>query len=140
MADPTDEPEPHKDAMEGAGVIGSHPPDMRCCCGKEECVFLRHNCSVLLSVERDVHVAAKMGQVCLGLSLHSYSFPNGIPSSLSFASIMPSLSLELPWETVGDRTTLGPTIQPLLNCWTSTCLFHHILPHYSTTARRYLPT
>lgn len=75
MADPTDEPEPHKDAMEGAGVINSHPTDMRCCCGKEECVFLRHNCSVLLSVERDVHVAAKMGQVCLGLSLHSLFLP-----------------------------------------------------------------
>ncbi|KAM7192701.1 myosin-11 [Rhypophila sp. PSN 637] len=39
--------------------------EMRCCCGKEECVFLRHNCSVLLSVERDVHVAAKMGQTLL---------------------------------------------------------------------------
>ncbi|KAM7205416.1 myosin-11 [Naviculisporaceae sp. PSN 640] len=38
---------------------------MRCCCGREECVFLRHNCSVLLSVERDVHVAAKMGQTLL---------------------------------------------------------------------------
>ena len=49
-----------------AGVVddaGSEAGDLRCCCGKEECVFLRHNCSVLSSVERDVHAAARMGQV-----------------------------------------------------------------------------
>jgi len=42
---------------------GDQPGVLRCCCGRDECVFLRHNCSVLLSVERDVHAAAKMGQV-----------------------------------------------------------------------------
>ncbi|KAK3317037.1 hypothetical protein B0H66DRAFT_310844 [Apodospora peruviana] len=57
--------EPPRDAMEGVDVVGSQPADLRCCCGKEECVFLRHNCSVLLSVERDVHAAAKMGQTLL---------------------------------------------------------------------------
>ncbi|KAK4676477.1 hypothetical protein QC764_400930 [Podospora pseudoanserina] len=48
-------------------VVGSSPPgdDIRCCCGREDCVYLRHNCSVLLSVERDVHAAAKMGQTLL---------------------------------------------------------------------------
>lgn len=39
------------------------PPAMRCCCGREDCVYLRHNCTLLKSVERDVHTAAKMGQV-----------------------------------------------------------------------------
>ncbi|OTB01442.1 hypothetical protein M426DRAFT_64051 [Hypoxylon sp. CI-4A] len=38
---------------------------MNCCCGSVECVFLRHNCSVLASVENDVHTAARMGQALL---------------------------------------------------------------------------
>ncbi|KAI1453708.1 hypothetical protein F4805DRAFT_469912 [Annulohypoxylon moriforme] len=38
---------------------------MKCCCGSVECVFLRHNCSVLASVEKDVHTAARMGQALL---------------------------------------------------------------------------
>ena len=42
---------------------GAQPPAMRCCCGREDCVYLRHNCTLLKSVERDVHTAAKMGQV-----------------------------------------------------------------------------
>ncbi|KAK0658687.1 hypothetical protein QBC41DRAFT_55327 [Cercophora samala] len=48
-------------------VVKSPPPgdDIRCCCGRQDCVYLRHNCSVLLSVERDVHAAAKMGQTLL---------------------------------------------------------------------------
>ncbi|KAK3683013.1 hypothetical protein B0T22DRAFT_433780 [Podospora appendiculata] len=44
-------------------ISGTQPTDLRCCCGRDDCVFLRHNCSVLSSVERDVHAAAKMGQV-----------------------------------------------------------------------------
>ena len=39
---------------------------MRCCCGRVDCVFLRHNCTLLDSVEKEVHTAARMGQVsCL---------------------------------------------------------------------------
>ncbi|KAI1773582.1 hypothetical protein F4818DRAFT_449225 [Hypoxylon cercidicola] len=38
---------------------------MVCCCGSVECLFLRHNCSVLASVEKDVHTAARMGQALL---------------------------------------------------------------------------
>lgn len=53
------------DAMEALDAPGSQPPDLRCCCGRDGCVFLRHNCSVLQSVERDVHTAAKMGQTLL---------------------------------------------------------------------------
>lgn len=37
---------------------------IRCCCGSLECVFLKHNCAVLDSVERDVNAAARAGQVC----------------------------------------------------------------------------
>ncbi|KAI1085217.1 hypothetical protein F5B20DRAFT_521391 [Whalleya microplaca] len=38
---------------------------MKCCCGSVECVFLRHNYSVLDNVEKDVHTAARMGQALL---------------------------------------------------------------------------
>lgn len=45
--------------------VPSEPAPLRCCCGSEECVVLRHNCEVLDGVEKDVHTAAKLGQVCL---------------------------------------------------------------------------
>ncbi|KAK0643939.1 hypothetical protein B0T16DRAFT_416895 [Cercophora newfieldiana] len=54
-----------RDVMGAVGAIAAQPAELRCCCGREECVFLRHNCTVLLSVERDVHTAAKMGQTLL---------------------------------------------------------------------------
>ncbi|KAI0133915.1 hypothetical protein BJ170DRAFT_575676 [Xylariales sp. AK1849] len=38
---------------------------LKCCCGSVECLFLRHNCSVLDNVEKDVHTAARMGQALL---------------------------------------------------------------------------
>ncbi|KAI0019260.1 hypothetical protein F4780DRAFT_771341 [Xylariomycetidae sp. FL0641] len=38
---------------------------MRCCCGSLACSFLRHNCSLLDNVEKDVHQAARMGQALL---------------------------------------------------------------------------
>lgn len=59
------EPSGQPDVMGGVSDGPVQPPELRCCCGREDCVFLRHNCSILLSVERDVHTAAKMGQVCL---------------------------------------------------------------------------
>ncbi|KAK1782250.1 hypothetical protein QBC45DRAFT_8557 [Copromyces sp. CBS 386.78] len=55
-------------AMESNGdnsAQGAQPSAMRCCCGREDCVYLRHNCTLLKSVERDVHTAAKMGQTLL---------------------------------------------------------------------------
>lgn len=45
--------------------VPSEPAPLRCCCGSEACVALRHNCEVLEGVEKDVHTAAKLGQVCL---------------------------------------------------------------------------
>lgn len=41
----------------------SQPEALQCCCGKTDCVFLKHNCSVLDNVEKDVHTAARLGQV-----------------------------------------------------------------------------
>lgn len=41
---------------------GTTPP-LRCCCGREDCAFLQHSSNVLDSVEKDVHTAAKLGQV-----------------------------------------------------------------------------
>ncbi|OLN86308.1 hypothetical protein CCHL11_09368 [Colletotrichum chlorophyti] len=38
---------------------------LRCCCGREDCVFLRHSTSVLETVEKDVHTAAKLGKALL---------------------------------------------------------------------------
>lgn len=42
---------------------------LKCCCGSPECVFLRHNNSVLDSVEKDVHTAGRMGKVRLTICL-----------------------------------------------------------------------
>lgn len=36
---------------------------LRCCCGRNDCVFLKHSCTVLETVEKDVHTAAKLGKV-----------------------------------------------------------------------------
>lgn len=49
--------------------VPSEPDPLRCCCGSDECVVLRHNCNVLEGVEKDVHMAAKLGQVCSPSSL-----------------------------------------------------------------------
>ncbi|KAJ0326435.1 hypothetical protein COL5a_006945 [Colletotrichum fioriniae] len=35
---------------------------MRCCCGRNDCAYLKHSCSVLETVEKDVHTAAKLGK------------------------------------------------------------------------------
>jgi hypothetical protein len=36
---------------------------VHCCCGNPECAMLKHNCSVLETVEKDVQTAAQLGQV-----------------------------------------------------------------------------
>ncbi|KZL72840.1 hypothetical protein CT0861_12029 [Colletotrichum tofieldiae] len=46
----------------------AHPDEasrMRCCCGRTDCVYLKHSCSVLETVEKDVHTAAKLGKALL---------------------------------------------------------------------------
>lgn len=58
--------------MESHGTTaGETSLPMKCCCGRLDCVFLKHNCAVLDSVEREVHTAARMGQVSLPLVFRS---------------------------------------------------------------------
>lgn len=49
--------------LDTLAVADSEPETLQCCCGNTDCVYLKHNCSVLDSVEKDVHTAAKLGQV-----------------------------------------------------------------------------
>lgn len=46
---------------------------MRCCCGRNDCAYLKHSCSVLETVEKDVHTAAKLGKVRPRSSFSSFS-------------------------------------------------------------------
>ncbi|KAI5458973.1 hypothetical protein BGZ63DRAFT_426287 [Mariannaea sp. PMI_226] len=39
--------------------------NIQCCCGRIDCALLRKNCSILESVEKDVHTAAQLGQALL---------------------------------------------------------------------------
>jgi hypothetical protein len=53
-------------AMDALALVGDRSipsPALHCCCGKVDCVLLKENCDVLESVEKDVHTAAKLGQV-----------------------------------------------------------------------------
>ncbi|EFX03324.1 hypothetical protein CMQ_3253 [Grosmannia clavigera kw1407] len=53
-------------SVSSAVLLTNQPPGpLRCCCGQMECLLLRHNCSVLESVENDVRIAAKLGQSLL---------------------------------------------------------------------------
>lgn len=36
---------------------------INCCCGRPDCALLKQNCSVLETLEKDVHTAAQLGQV-----------------------------------------------------------------------------
>lgn len=45
----------------GAAVTDS--TTLHCCCGRADCALLKRNCSVLETVEKDVHTAAQLGQV-----------------------------------------------------------------------------
>lgn len=57
-------------------------PPMRCCCGDLQCDVLRHNSTVLDSVEKDVHLAASVGQVrCFCFSCAT--LPSSCPLPLS---------------------------------------------------------
>ncbi|PSR90295.1 hypothetical protein BD289DRAFT_366366 [Coniella lustricola] len=41
------------------------PDALQCCCGNADCGLLKHNYSILDSVEKDVHTAARLGQALL---------------------------------------------------------------------------
>lgn len=36
---------------------------IKCCCGSEDCAFLKHNQSALTSLERDICTASRIGKV-----------------------------------------------------------------------------
>lgn len=46
-------------------AITAQTPPLQCCCGRNDCAFLEHSNSILESVEKDVHTAAKLGQTLL---------------------------------------------------------------------------
>lgn len=52
---------------DGADDDSAEATSLQCCCGRPDCVFLKHSSSVLDGVEKDVHNAARMGQVCRSL-------------------------------------------------------------------------
>lgn len=47
--------------------LGQEPQlaEMTCCCGRIDCALLKRNCTILETVEKDVHTAAQLGQVSL---------------------------------------------------------------------------
>jgi hypothetical protein len=60
-------------------------PELRCCCGRTECAYLKHNCVALDDLEKEVRTAAQLGQVCIPRLLHSsgsgdYTTRQNIPS------------------------------------------------------------
>ncbi|KAF4973269.1 hypothetical protein FZEAL_9368 [Fusarium zealandicum] len=42
-----------------------HASEMNCCCGRTDCALLKRNCTILETVEKDVHTAAQLGQALL---------------------------------------------------------------------------
>ncbi|PMD23608.1 hypothetical protein NA56DRAFT_621981 [Hyaloscypha hepaticicola] len=40
-------------------------PELRCCCGRTECAYLKHNCVALDDLEKEVRTAAQLGQALL---------------------------------------------------------------------------
>lgn len=38
-------------------------PNLKCCCGRSDCVYLVHNCDALDDLERELQTAAQLGQV-----------------------------------------------------------------------------
>lgn len=50
-------------------TVSPKPPPLQCCCGRVDCVFLRHSSTVLEGVEKDVHTAAKLGQVSISIHI-----------------------------------------------------------------------
>ncbi|KAH8796470.1 hypothetical protein BGZ57DRAFT_863626 [Hyaloscypha finlandica] len=40
-------------------------PELRCCCGRTDCAYLKHNCVALDDLEKEVRTAAQLGQALL---------------------------------------------------------------------------
>lgn len=85
MADSQQPPDSVATPAQSAAALGVSA--LKCCCGSVECAFLRHNNAILDSVERDVHQAARMGQVRL-----PNSFQPPLLSRVSLSSLPSVLS------------------------------------------------
>jgi hypothetical protein len=92
-------------------------PPLHCCCGSDECVLLRRNCSILESVEKDVHTAAQLGQVrpdslvCHALrTILSYTGHNSTKYSFLAASTTANwaIGMALLW-SLGHQTSPSTT-------------------------------
>ncbi|CAN8106578.1 unnamed protein product [Discula destructiva] len=59
------DPEPEADDIQLLAGAANQLDALQCCCGNTDCLLLKHNCSVLDSVEKDVHTAARLGQALL---------------------------------------------------------------------------
>ena len=66
MATPTGRSSPSAASSAGPSDLARRQLDalaLHCCCGRVDCALLKKNCSVLETVEKDVHTAAQLGQV-----------------------------------------------------------------------------
>jgi hypothetical protein len=52
-------------------------PSMRCCCGRTDCVYLKHNWVALDDLEKEVRTAAQLGQVCIPRTSSANTFSFG---------------------------------------------------------------
>ena len=53
----------------------SHMENLACCCGRQECAYLKHNHSALDGLEKSVQTAAQLGQVSRHLQISSVPTP-----------------------------------------------------------------
>ncbi|KAI1734178.1 hypothetical protein F4680DRAFT_439128 [Xylaria scruposa] len=65
MADPQLPADSESDTIPSQLSTSPETSPLKCCCGSLECIFLRHNNTILDNVEKDVHQAARMGQALL---------------------------------------------------------------------------
>lgn len=103
---------------------------LHCCCGSEECVLLRRNCSILESVEKDVHTAAQLGQVRPGslffFPAKPYNHFSSFPSFPFFSFPKYTRAVQMValvwklwwciWLYFAGRRTLAPTLEHSEGC------------------------
>ncbi|KAJ0339206.1 hypothetical protein COL922a_004738 [Colletotrichum nupharicola] len=124
MAESTDDaPSRDADAMADFVPTSTARPDdgpkLRCCCGRNDCAFLKHSCTLLETVEKDVHTAAKLGKALL--ARHEAYMADAERDRLSLTSRIEQLEndkLELQAEntrTVEENRTLLDQLEMLNN-------------------------
>ncbi|PNY27935.1 Uncharacterized protein TCAP_02139 [Tolypocladium capitatum] len=63
FSSPTPDPIPRCSSVRARRALNSSA--LHCCCGRIDCILLKRNCSILETVEKDVHMAAQLGQALL---------------------------------------------------------------------------